>query len=233
MPGLMVAAANRDLRSERKLCSILVTQQGVSPRWKGIEMRQYKAIWCSAALVGLCGTSHAYLLEQQAYSYSIGYTIGDPTGHFQVFQPFEVTAQWNVDTIGIDGFLVNDPANSGAFVRLLRDDGFGQPDETTNLGQKRFDLSPTGGSQHWVDRPFNVVLDPGRYWIRVSPGNNTYWGAIYNSNVGQHGFSRSSEGQVFNNDFATVLRIDGTAVPEPATWMLFGAGLLVLMRRRR
>jgi hypothetical protein len=185
-------------------------------------------------ILALPAAAGAYLLEQDAYAYDIGYSIGDPDAHWQVFQPFDVTDdEWHITSIGVDGFTVSDNGNSGAMLRLMLDDGAGHPDEGTNLGNRRVDFASNGGAEHWSYVSLTATLVRGRYWMRLSPGNGAYWSAIYNSETGLRGFSRNSDGFDFTNTFATVLRIDGSGVPEPTPLLLLAGGIVITLRRRR
>jgi hypothetical protein len=184
------------------------------------------------------GVSHAFLLEQPARGFGTGRTISG-TGVAQgwmVFQPFDVPAPgWDVTTIGMDGWTVQDPGQVGFTGTLFPDDGTGNaPNEASPIASAVYFQSSDPNSSHWVDRPFNVTLFPGRYWMRWSANDANHWSAIYLSNVGLPSWSRRlSDGARFNAG-PTTLRIDGTIIPEPATAIALALGVsLVAIRRKR
>ncbi len=184
-------------------------------------------------------TSQAFLLEQPASGFGIGRTISgrNVAQGWIVFQAFDVPAPgWNVTTIGMDGWTVQDPGQVGFSGTLFPDDGTGNaPNESSPIASAVYFQSGDPQSSHWVDRPFNVTLLPGRYWMRWSANDDNHWSAIYFSAVGIPSWSRRiSDGARFNANTSTTLRIDGSVIPEPATALALATGLsLVALRRKR
>lgn len=182
--------------------------------------------------------SQAFLLNQPASGFGSGRTISgrNVAQGWIVFQAFDVPAPgWNVTTIGMDGWTVQDPGQVGFTGTLFPDDGTGTaPNETAPIGSAVYFQSGDAQSSHWVDRPFNVTLLPGRYWMRWSANDDNHWSAIYHSNLGIPSWSRRiSDGARFNSSQATTLRIDGSVIPEPATVIALATGVSLLALRRK
>lgn len=153
-------------------------------------------------------------------------------GGWEVFQPFEVPAPgWIVETIGTDGWLVQDPLGQGMLGRLHPDDGAGNPNEAVTLGSGVYYLGNDPWNPNWRDQPIAVTLDPGTYWMHWSDnGDPDHWSAIFQAPTGLNSFSRSG-GSIYPSG-PTALRVYGDVVPEPSSLALLCLGGLALVRRR-
>ncbi|MBU0639827.1 MAG: PEP-CTERM sorting domain-containing protein [Planctomycetes bacterium] len=187
----------------------------------------------------LGGTGYAtesdYLLNNGSVAAGSGRTVSGQNiaGGWAVFQPFEVTGPgWFVETIGVDGWNVQDPLGKGMLGTLLPDDN-GNPDENNPIAFEDYFLGTDAFNSNWRDETFNVALTPGMYWMRWSDvGDINHWSAIFPGTSGLNSFSRqTSTGNIYPAA-ATALRIAGYEVPEPTTLSLLAVGLLGVLRRR-
>jgi len=191
----------------------------------------------TGARIGVQG-QHSYgewLLDNGSIPNGSGRTVsGDNVaGGWTVFQPFTVPEPgWIVETIGVDGWNVQDPMGLGMLGSLLPSDVNGDPDEDSPIASAVYYLSPDPFSSNWRDEPFNVVLEPGRYWMKWEDnGDPNHWSAIFAGITGENSHSRQETTGRIVEDGITALRIWGTVVPEPSTLLLLlGAG--ALLRRR-
>lgn len=181
-------------------------------------------------------SGRSYLLDNGTTPNGSGRTvsgIGIANG-WTVFQPFTVPSPgWDIDTIGVDGWNVQDPMGFGMLGTLLGDDGGGNPDENNPIADATYFLGNDAFSSNWRDEAFDVVLTPGTYWMRWTDNkDDNHWSAIFAGVTGDDSFSRrTSDGAIFPAG-ATALRIAGTVVPEPTSLGVLALGLLTLLRRR-
>jgi hypothetical protein len=191
------------------------------------------------AVSGLALNAQAgFLLDYGSDGASDGWAVSggnQPFGGFTQFQSFTVTDPegWIVEFIGIDGYVNADPANMGLLGTLLPDDN-GSPDESDPIASATYFLSDDAfGGEAWVDEAFNVILQPGTYWLRAEARDADYNGSWRSATMGAGmAFSRrNSDGAEFPHE-TLALRIQGSVVPAPgaAALLLIGAGFA---RRRR
>jgi hypothetical protein len=191
-----------------------------------------------AALAGAMTTSvfADLLMTNGSIAQGSGRTVsgGNIAGGWTVFQPFTITdgAGWNVDTIGVDGWLVQDPMGLHMTGVLMPDDGAGNPDEANPIAHEVFNMTNTNAyASVWVDVTFDLYLAAGRYWMMwEDTGDPNYWAAIYPGTQGENSFSRNDAGNVYPAD-PTALRIYGT-IPGPGALALLALAGLASRRRR-
>jgi len=191
-----------------------------------------------AALAGALTTSVLAdeLLNNGSLPVGSGRTVsgGNIAGGWTVFQPFTIDdgEGWYVDTIGVDGWLIQDPMALHMTGVLMPDDGFGNPDEANPIAHQVFNMTNTNAyASVWVDVAFDLYLPMGRYWMMwEDTGDPNYWAAIYMAPKGENSFSRNDAGSIYPAD-PTALRIHGT-IPGPGALALLGLAGLVSRRRR-
>jgi len=176
-----------------------------------------------------------YLLDSGSLPVGSGRTVsGDAiAGGWDVFQPFTVPEPgWDVETIGTDGWVVQDPLGKGMLGLLHPDDGSGMPDMEDVLGSGVYFLGSDSMSSHWVDEEMDVILPAGDYWMHwLDNGDPNFWAAIFEATSGFG--SQSYSGGSFYPAGPTALRIAGEIVPEPVGFALLALGGLVALRRSR
>lgn len=191
-----------------------------------------------AALAGAMTTSvfADLLLNNGSLPVGSGRTVSGSgiAGGWTVFQPFTITdsAGWNVETIGTDGWLIQDPLGLHMTGVLMPDDGAGNPDEGNPLAHEVFNMTNGNANQSaWVDVAFDMHLSAGRYWLMLEDtGDANYWAAIYSAPNGENSFSRNDAGNVYPAD-PVALRIYGT-IPGPGALALLALAGLASRRRR-
>ncbi len=186
-------------------------------------------------LVGVPLSGNAYLLLQSASGFGSGRTIGT-SGLWRVYIPFDVAAPgWSITTIGVDGWEIQDPGNTGFTGTLLPDDGSGTTaNDAAPIASATLDFNGPAGQSNWTDAVYNVVVGQGRYWLRLTPPSSAHWSANYFATSGLTGYSiEGATGSRYSAGGPTTVRVDGTVVPEPATLLAIGAGLAALAARRR
>jgi hypothetical protein len=176
-----------------------------------------------------------FLLDNGTIPNGSGRTVsgGNIAGGWEVFQPFDVPEPgWVVETIGVDGWRVQDPLGLGMLGRLHPDNGAGFADENIVLGSNDYFLSTDPFNSNWRDEVIEVTLEPGRYWMHWSDnGDPNHWSAIFLGTSGLGSTSRSG-GNLFPAG-PTALRIAGELVPEPGCLTLMVIGALTVGARRR
>lgn len=194
-----------------------------------------RALTLVGVLVGVPLSGNAYLLLQSASGFGSGRTIGT-SGLWRVYIPFDVAAPgWSITTIGVDGWEIQDPGNTGFTGTLLPDDGSGTTaNDAAPIASATLDFNGPAGQSNWTDAAYNVVVGPGRYWLRLTPPSSAHWSANYFATSGLTGYSiEGATGSRYSAGGPTTVRVDGTVVPEPATLLAIGAGLAALAARRR
>lgn len=188
------------------------------------------------ALAGILGmpAQADLLLDNGSIANGSGRTVSGVgiAGGWMVFQPFTVTDPgWIIETIGTDGWNVQDPMGLGMLGTLLPDTGANYPDESNPIASAVYYLGTDAWNPNWRDEPFDVTLQPGHYWMRwTDNGDPNHWSAIFPGVSGENSFSRTG-----NTDYGsgpTALRIYGTEVPEPGTICLLLLGAGALLRRK-
>ena len=194
----------KSLKPQALFCSSVVKRSHDSRVWNSWRANllrrenMMKKMICSMLGAGvITGAAHAgtFLLDYGSPGpYNSGRTIAGTNAAggfgFTTFQSFTVTdaAGWNISTIGVDGWNVVDPNNSGFTGTILAVDGNGDPDENTNLGSGQYFLQTTAGQSNWVDVAFNVVLPQGDYFMRFdSFGDADLHSAVFLGDAGGPG----------------------------------------------
>ena len=119
-------------------------------------------------------------------------------------------------------------------------------DSTTHMpGTLLFSATATAGADGWngVNGLSGWALDVGTYWVGIEVGagdtlgNGSSTGALVDvgapSPLARTAFNAGSGWQVTAQPLAFGLRVDVSAVPEPAAWLLGLTGLTALALRRR
>jgi hypothetical protein len=159
-----------------------------------------------------------YFLDHGSDPAASGRTVsGDPNSGFEVFQPFSFASIPEAPPvvlveIGLDGYAVNyHPA--GFTATLFPDDGTGTfPDESVPLAeavlQYRFGVDATA----WEYRPFDAVIGPGQYWVRLRANDPGYYGVAHVGTSGDPSVSRRiRDGAIFPSSFSIAMRLRSTS----------------------
>ncbi|MDY7108658.1 MAG: hypothetical protein SYC29_08470 [Planctomycetota bacterium] len=193
---------------------------------------------CAAALAGLATASSQadWLVYNDSIPDGNGWAVwsyDQQPWSFAQFQKFTVTdaAGWEIDSIGIDGWLTYDTGGNG-LQGIIVPDVNGMPDEENPIAQATYFLASDPYGSNWRDEAFDIVLDQGEYWFWYFAPGPGYRCAIFNATDGEESFTRNyTEGEDYPHG-PLALRIDGTVVPGPGSLALLALGLLGVRRRR-
>jgi len=177
------------------------------------------------------------LLDYGSQANGLGHPIAGRNifGGLYLIQQFSVVgAALHVDTIGTDGWVIQDPLGLGMRGTLFADNGIGTPDWTNPLGSAVYHLGSDPYSSNWQDEEFDITLQEGDYWMLWSHnGDPNYAAGLFDGETGPNAYSKqgSSTGFIcYPSEKSSPLRIMG--VPGPASLTLLALGLLNSRKRR-
>ncbi len=158
-------------------------------------------------------------------------------GGLFIIQQFSVVgSDWHVDTIGTDGYVLQDPLGQGMRGTLFTETGYGTPDWLNPIGSAVYHLGSDPYSSNWRDEEFDIVLQEGNYWMLWSHnGDPSYAAILFNGESGPPAYSKQRTSTGFNcypSEYSSPLRIYGSAVPGPASLTLLALGILSSRKRR-
>lgn len=141
---------------------------------------------------------------------------GDPQNGYEIFQPFEYSGApgetADLRRIWLDGWTVNyEPA--GFRATLFPDDGSGTfPDENLPIVTADLQYRFSPDSVAWVTGPFSATIQPGRYWVRLSPNAAAYHAGVNVGVSGEHALSRRlRDGGIVVSSYSIAVRIERAA----------------------
>ncbi|HET6643884.1 MAG TPA: PEP-CTERM sorting domain-containing protein [Fimbriimonadales bacterium] len=207
-----------------------------------------------AALVATAGIASAQLYTQPYDGTSFGFISQTVTDHKELstylFDDLNIGTPWTINKItafGEEGGIAS--ATTAVTVRIQENHSF------TNPGAIALEVRIKGNSAMQsgnavLDIP-DIVVDPGQYWISVwvdrpfDTGGQWNWRSTQPVTGSEAWAHNPGGGLLGSTDPGTIdsfsglgptdlaFEIDGTAVPEPATFVAIGLGLAALLARKR
>jgi hypothetical protein len=200
-------------------------------------MKRYVLVLCAAAAASLATASARgeWLLYNDSIPNGSGWAVwsyDQQPWSFAQFQKFTISdPAWEINTIGVDGWLTYDTGGNG-LQGIIVPDVDGMPDEENPIAHGSYFLASDPYGSNWRDAAFDITLDQGEYWFWYFAPGPGYRCAIFEATSGEEAFTRNyTTGQDFPHA-PLALRIDGNVVPGPGSLALLALGLFGVRRRR-
>lgn len=208
-----------------------------------------------AAAVVIGGAAHAAVLHNNGLSSPDGYFSDSLSSNGSYFYEQTIADSFilaNPSTVtsiefwgSSEGFFFDDLTNFSDFEINIFSDLNSAP--VYSATASKASLSPTltgssnlgGGFEYLFTHNMSQVLAAGTYYLNIGsvnivPGDDAWvWSTGADDNALKFNLFDGNGWQDFTGSAGPAFRINGDAVPEPASMIALGAGLLALARRRR
>lgn len=188
------------------------------------------AVVCGATVAQADDLVNTFGPSGIGYFPSVGWTID---GGQSLGKTFSIASSFTLSEIDV---ALRMDGDSDQMLVSLRSDASGQPDAALEAFTVTSGFGAGTAGVYALTSVTNPILAAGTYYVTIEPLNGATGKWNLNNGGGQGSMVVSSDGGSSWTGFTDTngaIRVQGAAVPEPATMTVLGLATMALLKRRR